>query len=168
MHIGRKPLTLSLILVASLLLSPSAALAQNGAAPSRDWSAVKAVAPGTKLSVKLAGGKSVEGRLDTVSDATLSLTVGGKPRELRRDDVLRVEQVGGTSAGKMTLIGAGVGAGVGAGIGAATSDEDDFIFTRGQAAAVVGAIGAGVGALAGFAIGKARRKRVLIYEAARP
>lgn len=168
MRIGRKPLALSLILAASLLLSSLAAPAQAQTAPTRDWSALRAVAAGTKLSVKLASGKSVEGRLGAVSDTALSLTVGGRPRDLRREDVLRVHQVGGTSAGKMALIGTAVGAGVGAGVGAATSDNDDFIFSRGQAAAVVAGIGAGIGAITGFAIGKARRKRVLIYEAARP
>lgn len=167
MRTGRNRLTISLALAMSLLLS-SVTLAQDGAASTNDWSALRTVASGSKLSVKLKSGKKVEGKMSGVSDTALTLTVSKKPVELSRQDVLSVHQITGASAAKMTLIGAGVGAGVGAAIGAATSDDNDFIFSRGQSAAVVGVIGAGVGALTGFLVGKSRHKRVLIYENRQP
>lgn len=164
---GRKAFTISLVLIASLLLS-SATPAQNTSAPTRDWSALSAVASGSKLVVNLKNGKSVKGKLSSVSDIALSLSSGNKPVEIKREDVLRVYQTSKKSATKATLIGAGVGAGAGAAIGAAGGDSDGFSITKGQAAAGFAVVGAGVGALAGFAIGKSGNKRVLIYEAGQP
>jgi hypothetical protein len=164
MLIGRKAFTLSLILAASLLL-PSVTFAQSASAPSHEWSALSAVATGSKLVVNLKNGKSVKGKLSSVSDTALSLSADNKPVSLNRDDVLRVYQTSKKSATKATLIGAGVGAGVGAAIGAASTSNDDFFISRGQAAAGFAVLGAGAGALIGFAIGKSGGKRVLIYEA---
>ena len=166
MFVGRRRLAFSLILAASLLLSPVVS-AQTATG---DWSALKAVATGSKLSVKLKTGKTVEGKLAGVSDDALSLTVSGKPTDIKAADVQRVYRVGGASAGKTALIGAAVGAGTGAVVGvAAGDDEDDFpIVTKGQAAAGFAVLGGGVGALIGYAIGKARHKRVLVYEAQQP
>jgi hypothetical protein len=163
MFVGRRSrLTFCLVLVASLLLSPIVS-AQTAAS---DWSALKSVASGSKLSVKLKSGKTVEGKLTGVSDDTLSLTVGGKPTDLKAVDVLRVYRVGGSSAKTGALIGAVAGGGAGAAVGA--SGDEGFGPTHGQMAAGLAVLGGGVGALAGYAIGKSRRKRVLIYEAAQP
>lgn len=167
MRLGRSTLAICLVLAASLSL-PSVTTAQTSTAPTGDWSAIKTVGQGDKLDVKLKSGKTIKGRLVSVSDTALSLSVKDKTTDISRDDVQSVYRVKGKSATKSTLIGAGAGAAVGAGIGAATSDNDDFIFSRGQATAIVAALGAGVGAIAGFAIGKAGRKRVLIYDAGRP
>jgi len=164
MRLGRKEFTISLVLVASLLL-PSVTLAQVNTAPTRDWSSLKTVLSGSKLVIKLKNGKTVEGKLSGVSDTALSLSVSGKPLELGRDDILSVYQVRGKSAKKPTLIGLGVGAGAGAAIGAAGGDNDGFFLTKPEAAAAFGVLGAAVGAIAGFAIGKSGHKRVLIYEA---
>ena len=166
MFVARRRLTLSLVLAASLLLSPvvSAQTAASG------WSALKAVESGSKLSVKLKTGKSVEGRLSGVTDDVLSLTVSGKPTDLKAVEVLRVYRVGGSSGKKGALVGLAVGAGAGAAVGAAGGDDaDDFpIVTKGQAAAGLAALGGGVGTLVGYAIGRGRRKRVLVYDAGRP
>lgn len=165
MFLGRRRLTLSLFLVASLLVAPvvSAQTVTN------DWSALKAVAAGSKLSVKLKTGKTFEGRLAGVSDDALSLSIGGKPTDLKAGEVLRVYRVGGSSAKKAALVGAAVGAGTGAVAGAVGGDDDSFpIITKGQAAAGLAVLGGGVGALVGYAIGRSRHKRVLIYEATQP
>jgi hypothetical protein len=167
MRIGSRRFTISLVLVASLLL-PSVTLAQGMTESIRDWSALKSVASGSKLSIKLKNGKTVKGKLSGVSDTALSLSVGGNTTDLSRDDVVRVYQVSGKSATNATLIGAGVGAGAGAVVGAAGGDDDGFVPTRAQAAAGLAALGAGVGALVGYAIGKSGHKRVLIYEARQP
>lgn len=163
MCIGSKRFAISLVLLASLLLSP-AALAQNATAQAGDWSSLKTVGQGSKLSVKLKSGKSVEGKLSGVSDTALSLSVKGKTVDLSRDDVQRVYQVKGKSATKATLIGAGVGAGAGAAIGASGGDEG-FGPSNGVFAAGFAVLGAGAGALTGYLIGRSGHKRVLIYEA---
>jgi hypothetical protein len=163
MRLGRRALAISLALTASMLL-PSVAPAQTTAAQARDWSALKSVEQGSKLSVKLKGGKTVEGRLGGVTDAALSLSVGGKATDFGREDVLSVYRLKHKSAAPATLIGMGVGAGIGAAVGA--SGDDDFVISRGAGAAAVGAVGAGLGALVGYAFGRGRSKRVLVYEAA--
>jgi hypothetical protein len=165
MFVRSRRLTFSLVLAASLLLVPVVS-AQNAAG---DWSAVKAVEIGSKLSVKLKTGKTVEGRLTGVSDAALSLSVKEKPVDIKREDVFSVHQTGKGSATKATLIGMGVGAGTGAVIGAVgDSSSDGFEKIDTAATAGLTVIGAGVGALVGYAFGRGRSKRVLIYEAGRP
>lgn len=168
MCIGRKGFRISLVLIASLLLS-SSTLAQVRTEPTRDWSGLRTLSSGSKLVIKLKNGKSVEGKLSGVSDTALSLSVSGKPMDLSREDVLSVYQISAKSAKKATLIGLGVGAGAGAAIGAAGGDgRDSFFVSRLQLAAGLSILGAGVGALAGYVIGKSGRKRVLIYGAKQP
>ena len=168
MPIGRKAFTFSLVLAASLLLSPVAS-AQNTNASAHDWSALQAVTRGSKLFVRLKNGKTVEGKLSGVSDSALSLSVKDKPEELKREDVQSVYRVRRKSAKKATLIGLGVGAGTGAAIGAAGSSRDDG-FDKLDKAVTAGltVIGAGVGALTVYLVGRGGHKRVLIYEAGQP
>ena len=165
MCVGSRRLTLMLVLAAALLL-PSVAQAQSAGAATGEWSALNAVTSGSKLVVKTKDGKSVEGRLSGVTDAALSLSVKGKPVDLKREDVQSVYSVGKKSATKATLIGMGVGAGAGAGIGAAAdSTSDGFESIDHAVTAGLTVVGAGVGALTGYLIGRGGSKRVLIYEA---
>jgi hypothetical protein len=167
MRAGRKRFIASVVLSASLLLS-SVATAQNATAPAGDWSALKSVAAGSRLAVKLKSGKTVEGGLRDVSDAALSLTVGGRQTDIKPEEVQRVYRVGGTSAKKAALVGLAVGAGAGAAIGAAGGDDNGFVPGRGVFAAGFAVLGGGAGALIGYAVGRGRRKRVLIYDAGHP
>lgn len=166
MFVGRRrAATLSLVLIASMLMSPVVS-AQTATG---DWSALKAVAVGNKLSVKLKTGKSVEGRLTGVSDDTLSLTVGGKPTDLKVVEVLSVYRVGGSSAKTGALVGAAVGGGAGLTLGLAGSAADDgFNDLDAPITAGLTVLGAGAGALIGYAIGRSKRKRVLVYQATQP
>jgi hypothetical protein len=168
MRIRSKRFTPVLVLVASLLL-PLVAPAQNPSAQTGEWSALGTLATGSKLAVKLKSGKSFEGKLSSVTDAALSLSVKSKPVELKREDVLSVYQIRGHSATKATLIGAGVGAGAGAVVGLAGSGGDDS-FNKLDKAVTAGltVLGAGAGALTGYLIGRRGGKRVLIYQASRP
>lgn len=168
MPIGKRRFTIILVLLASLLL-PSVASAQVGTAQSGDWLALNAVTQGSKLSVKLKDGKTVEGKLSGVSDTALSLSVKKKPVDIKREDVFSVHQISKKSATKSTLIGLGVGAGTGATIGLAGSSQHDSFDKIDQAVtAGLTVIGAGTGALVGYLIGRGGRKRVLIYEAKQP
>lgn len=168
MCVGSRQFTLVLLLAAALLL-PSVVSAQNSSASS-DWGALNTVTSGSKLAVKTKDGRSFEGRLSGVSDASLSLSVKNKPVELKREDVQSVYRIGKNSATKATLIGMGVGAGAGAALGAAADSSNDDGFEGIDAAATAGltVVGAGVGALTGYLLGRRGKKRVLIYEAARP
>lgn len=167
MFVQRKSLGVSLVIVASLLLS-SMTLAQVRTVPNHDWSELSSVTSGSKLVVKLKNGKTLEGKLTSVSDIGLSLSVRSQPVDLKREDVLSVYQIRKKSAKKATLIGLGVGAAGGAAIGAAGGDSDDFFINRGQLAAGLAVLGGGAGALAGFLVGKSGSKRVLIYETRQP
>lgn len=167
MPLSRNGFALSIVLVASLLM-PSVSLAQVRAATTSDWSAISGVATGNKVSVKLKTGKTVNGKLSSVSDTILTLSVSNKQVQLNRDDVLSVYEIRGKSAKTPTLIGLGVGAAAGAAVGAAGGDDDGFFISRGQLAAGMSVLGAGAGALTGFLIGKSGRKRVLIYETKQP
>jgi hypothetical protein len=152
------------ILLSSLLLSTVTVSAQTA---TNDWSRLNALPNGSKISVKLKSGKTVDGALNSVSDTTLSLTVKKAAQDLRHEDVDSVYQVKRKSAGKETLIGLGVGAGAGAALGAAgdTADENNFLDTDGLLTAVGAVIGGGIGALSGFLIGRSGKKRVLLYQA---
>src|SRR5689334_11812406 len=97
--------TLVLFLAVALMLLPPVASAQNRNASTGDWSALSAIETGSKLFVKLKDGKTIEGKLSGVSDATLSLSVKGKPTDLRREDVQSVYSTAKHSATKATLVG---------------------------------------------------------------
>ena len=83
--------------------------------------------------------------------------------EVEQGDIVRVYRVAGSSPAKSALIGAGAGAAGGAVIGA-VAGRDAFIKT--EASVPIGATLFGViGGVVGYAVGKARQKRVLIYDA---
>ncbi len=168
MCIARNKLTISLALVAAILLSSVTASAQQSTAPTSDWSRLSAVNTGNKLAVKLKSGKTFEGKLSSVSDTALSLTVKGKPVDVKREDVLSVYHLTKKSATKSTLIGMGVGAGAGAAIGLAGKKDDGFSKLENAVTAGFAVIGAGAGALTGYLIGRGGSKRVLIYQATQP
>lgn len=168
MHIARNKFATSLVLVAALFLSSATASAQLSTTPTVDWSKLNAVAAGSKLSVKLKSGKTVDGKLTGVSDTALSLTVKGKPVDVKRDDIASVYQITKKSATKATLIGLGVGAGAGAAIGLAGRKDDSFVKLDNAITAGLTVLGAGAGALTGFLIGRGGSKRVLIYQSGQP
>jgi hypothetical protein len=168
MRVRTNRLTISIALLTSLLLSPVGLAGQTPNAPTGDWSRLSAVTAGSKLSVKQKNGKTVEGKLIAVSDAGLSLSVKGKPVDVKREEVSSVSQTTRKSATKATLIGLGVGAGAGAGIGLAGSNNDNFDKINHVATAGLAVLGAGAGALVGYMIGKSGRKQVVIYQAGQP
>lgn len=165
MCIRQKQVTISVILLASLLLT-MVTFAQTSTAQGNDWSILRTVKTGSKLVVNLRNGATAEGRLSGVSDTALSLSVSNKLVELNRDDVMRVYRIVGKSATKAVLVGAGVGAGAGAAVGVAGGGSNDGfgVPSRSVLTAGLAVLGAGAGALAGFLVGKGGHKRVLIYE----
>ena len=169
MCIGSKRLTMSMALIASILLTPVSLIAQTAAGSSQDWSRLTTVESGSKLVVKQKDGKTLEGKLSSVSDSVLSLSVKNKPVEVRREDVRSVHQITKKSATKATLVGLGVGAGAGAAVGAAGgSNNSGFEKIEHAATAGLAVLGGAAGALTGYLIGRKGSKRVLVYETNQP
>jgi hypothetical protein len=160
-----------IIMLTLLALSGNSlsAFAKNNPQASRDWSAVRAIPTGEKLSVRTREGKKFDGRLRRVTDTTLTLDRDSGSTDVSRDSVEKVYQVmegsRGKSVAKGAAIGAGIGFGAGAGVAIAAGNYEDL--DRGELVAILGglgaAIGAGIGALAA-SFGK-KEKKVLIYEA---
>ena len=158
----RKTAIVSLLLTVTLIYSPLVFAQQP--AVSGDWSAVQDVPPGDQLVLNLKDGKSVKGKVISVTSDELSITRKNKNETIRRDSIAQVYRLKRKAEkGKYAAIGAGIGAGTGLGIGLAKNSPpiDD-----GEIYPIVGTIlGAGIGALGGFLFGQAKRKRVLIYQA---
>jgi hypothetical protein len=157
-----KTTALGVLLAMTLVYSPLARAQQP--AGSSDWGSVQALPPGDDLIVKLKDGRSMEGKLNSVTDTELSLTRNNKSETFGRD---RIFQIYGrkrkAEKGKYAAIGAGIGAGAGLGIGLAKNSPpvDD-----GEIYPIVGvSLGAGIGAIGGFLFGQAKRKRIMIYQA---
>lgn len=154
---------LNILLAVALIYAPVAAAQQS--ALSVEWGSVKAVPLGDELVLKLKDGQSVRGKLTSVTDTALSMTVkNGNAETFYMNDVFQIYHSRRKSEkAKYALIGAGVGAAVGGGVGAAKNSpniDDGEIYT------MVGVpLGAGIGALVGLLFGQGRRKRVLIYQA---
>jgi hypothetical protein len=169
MRTGRNKLAISLALLAAILSSTVRLSAQETKdAASSDWSRLNAVTSGSKLTIKLKNGQSIDGKLTGVSDTSLTLSVKHKSVDLNRQDVLSVFLVKKKSAAKATLIGLGVGAGAGAAVGVAGTREDGFAKLDHALTAGLTVLSAGAGALTGYLIGRSGRKRVLIYQALQP
>jgi hypothetical protein len=171
MNIQRKRLAISIALAASMLLPSLKVTAQDAKAPAAgasDWSRLNTVGSGSRLAIKLKDGKTVEGKLSTVTDTGLMLSVKNKPVEVKREDILSIHQLTKKSATKSTLIGMGVGAGAGAAIGLAGRSDNNFAKLDNAFTAGFAVLGAGAGAITGYLIGRSGRKRVLIYQAGQP
>jgi hypothetical protein len=173
MSVGKIRIATCLILITSILLLPRSLVAQTSTAPINDWSRLAAVESGSKLSLKLKNGKKVGGKLSGFTDSALSLSIKNKTVEVKREEVRRIHQVQRKSATTSTLIGVGVGAGAAAAAGAlvrANDNDAGFDFDKAENLIHAGmvVIGAGVGGITGFFVGRARRKRVLIYESNQP
>jgi hypothetical protein len=155
-----RQITTIVVLLLSFLLSPLALAAQT--APT-DWSRLKSVTSGTKLSVKLKDGKKFDGTFDGATDTTLSLTVKKARKEIRQEDVESVSALSGKSAVPATLLGMGVGAGAGAALGVAADSSDNDLEVPNSVTGGLAVVGAGIGALTGYLIGRSGKKRVLLY-----
>jgi hypothetical protein len=158
----RKPAVVSLLLAVVMLYSPFA-IAQQPAA-SDDWSAVQAVAPGDELVINLKDGKSLKGKVSSVTSDELTLTRKNRNENIQRGTIAQIYRVKRKAEkGKYAAIGAAIGAGAGLGIGLAKNSppvDDGEIYPI-----VATPLGAGIGAAVGFLFGAAKRKRVLIYQA---
>ena len=133
-----------------------------------DWSPLRALPAGSKLSFKLKNGKKIEGLLVSISDSGLTLTRKNQTVDLAQPEIAKVfhfiPRSAGKSAVRSVLIGAGIGFGAGAAAGGAIGSYEDIQTL--ESIAVLGTIGAGIGAFVGAIKGLAsRHRRALIYDA---
>jgi hypothetical protein len=161
--------TKALIKIVLLVLLADASIGVAQTSSTREWEAVRALAVGEKLSVRLKDGKKIEGTVRSVSDSLLVLNRGTSAVDLNRDSIAKayhlVPRSTAKSIGKSTAMGAGIGFGVGAAVGIWGGTYEDL-----ETAGLVGllggfgaAIGSGIGAFVGAVHVKPRK--VLIYEA---
>ena len=149
--------------ITAMLALPIDGLAQSTS--TNNWTAITTVESGQKLVIELKTGKKIKGKFGIASETTVTLVRGKKTEEINRSDIRKVTRESGASATKSTLIGTAIGGGTGAGLAAATDGCREFcIIDRGEAAAIFGVMGAGIGAVTGLLVGKARQKKILIYE----
>ena len=133
----------------------------------RDWSAVIAQPLGTRLSVRLKNGKTIEGTVNSVSETALQIMKGNSRTDLDRGEIKKIYRVGGRQAGKSALLGLGIGAGAGAVVGGviAATDGPTESGEEHLPIAISAAVGAIIGTVTGLVTGLFGRKKILIYEA---
>jgi hypothetical protein len=154
--------TLPLLLSIALVLSQTSWVLAQQTTSTNNWTAVQQIGTNEKVVVKRNDGKEIKGRMIEASETTLRIDRDGKPFEIARADVRRVEvSEGKAQKGKWALIGAGIGAASGAGIGSVpyASDRDDSAIYVGMGLL----LGAGAGAVGGLLFGQTRRKRTMVY-----
>jgi len=139
-------LTLALLFT----LAPTAHASAGTPQASSDWSVVRALSPGEKVSVRTKDGDRLKGRFDSASETDISFTQDGRKVSLKRDTIARVE-VGHRNRMLGALIGGGTGTGVGAALGGYTVARTDHF--GGDPLPIGIAVGAGVGAALGAALG---------------
>ena len=154
--------TLSLLLIVLLISGQTSWVVAQQTTSANNWTAVQQLGTNEQIVVKRKDGKEFKGRMIEASETTLRIDRDGKPFEIARADVRRVEvSEGKAQKGKWALIGAGVGAATGAGIGSVpyASDRDDsgIYVTMGLL------LGVGIGAAGGMLFGTTRRKRTMVY-----
>lgn len=150
----------SLVLIA-LLAMPQSMFAQVTPDPViGTWEGLKAVPPGDELVINIRNGKTLKGRMSSISDTELTMARGKKTTEISRTDVLRVYRLIPKSAKRSSLIGTGIGAGAGAVTGAVYNPDKES--GEHYDILVFAGLGAAIGALVGAIFG-GRKNKVLIY-----
>ena len=156
--------SLSFAVAFALMTLPARPLILSAQEPAKpalsEWKNIKNIPPGDELSVVLRNRESVKGRLNSVSDTTLTLSRGKSQIDVNRADAFRIYRIIPRSAKSATLIGTGIGAGIGASIGAGIVGTDT---DEGWPIVLLGGLGAGLGAITGFLIGS-RRLQILVFE----
>lgn len=155
-------LAFGLFFAVALWQVPAPALAQQ--APGRgDWSAVQALSPGEKISVRTKDGDRLDGRFESANDILIVFERRGRKVSLARDSIRLVQLDRGKSRGRGLLWGVAIGSGVGFAVGSALyfPFRDDMVGTTVPA---LTALGAGIGAGIGGGFGKGNKNET-VYEA---
>ena len=116
------------------------------------WDDVKRLTVGREVLVVQKDAKSFQGKLQSVSDATVVISMATGEQTIPKDSILRVSSKGDSHRWRNAGLGAGIGAGGGAGIAAAAGNSSGFGWSRGLSAAVGAVIGLAAGAAVGAAL----------------
>ncbi|NIV29835.1 MAG: hypothetical protein GWN58_10115 [Anaerolineae bacterium] len=138
--------------------SPAASL-QNR--PLHHWDRLAALLPGTELRVSLEGARTLKGKLENVTEETLTLRIGRKSKTIAPAEVVRIHQLRRDSLDNGLLLGMAVGVAAGAAWGAGLAAHEDInnmvlLFTV--------PVGAAAGTAIGAAADSARIEWLLVYE----
>ena len=155
---------LALGLFAAVLLTQTPSGAHAQVTQTRgDWSAVQALSPGQKISVRTKDGDRLDGRFESASDILINFERGGRKVSLARDSINLVQLDRGKSRKRGLLIGLAVGGGVGFAVGGGLyfPHRDDIV---GSVVPAFTALGAGIGAGIGGGFGKGNKNET-VYEA---
>jgi hypothetical protein len=136
---------------ALLALLATTAVAQKKAG---DWNTVKAISTGTDVRVTT-GSRTASGKIDRVTDDTLTMTSGKGSEMFSRQDVARVSVGKKGHRRRNALIGLGIGTGAGTGIGLGIGHANDCGtgWFCGLNTGIGGALGGAIGLVGGTAIG---------------
>ena len=129
------------------------------AAPLSDWTTVVTLRSGASVRVESSNGMVQQGQFLGADTDHLTMTVAGRPVDIRRAEVRRLYRVSERKVGRFALRGLVIGTAAGATLGAVAAETH-----KAQWSALLalgwGAIGAVIGAINGL-----HRDLVLVYEA---
>lgn len=131
-------------------LLPLIALVAGGQTVTADWDKVRALTRETDVRVAYDNAQSVQGRMESTTDASLTMNPGS--RSLPRTQIVSVSVKKKGHRVRNTLIGLGAGLGIGLGIGFATVSRCQGEICGIAAGAGVGVSGA-LGMIGGTVIG---------------
>jgi hypothetical protein len=136
---------------ALLALVATTAVAQKSAS---DWNTVKALTTGTDVRITT-GSRTVSGKVDRITDETLTMTSGKGSEMFSQQDVTRVSVGKNGHRVRNALIGLGIGTGAGTGIGLGVGHANDCSkgWFCGLGTGIGGALGGAIGLVGGTAVG---------------
>jgi hypothetical protein len=121
------------------------------------------LAPGEHIRIVLSSGRTIRGKLQTVTSESLTINGAANQEKLSRAEIGRVQLKGQGHRGRNALIGLAIGAGGGLAIGAAVDSHDSHhtlnLFPS-ACIAVFTPLGAIIGAVVGVAIPTGRWREV--------
>ena len=141
-------------LVACLLALCASGFSQDSALPrsAASWNNLTALAGTAEVRVQLAGARSLQGHVQSVTADSLTMDAGPGQETFMRQQILRVSVKEKGRRRRNALIGLAIGAGLGGALGGAAAGECSGSICGGHGGAAIAA-GIGAGAAVGAAIG---------------
>jgi hypothetical protein len=134
----------------AVVLLPILSLVARGQALPASWESVKMIPSGTEVRIVAVNSKPVRGKLESVADTSLAITVDAGTRSFSRPEIRGISVKKKRHRLRKVLIGMGVGTAAGLGIGAATANGCHEIACEGAQTAMGGLIGLAGGVVAGL------------------
>jgi hypothetical protein len=144
----------------AFILIPIVSLVATGQVPTSNWDRVKAIAPGTEVSITAGNSKPVRGKLEIVTDTNLVIGKSSAAHSFPRPDIHSVSVKEKGHRVRNVLAGMGVGLAAGLGIGAAIGHDCRGIACGGFDVAIGGLVGLGGGIVAGLELPSGKWRQV--------